>query len=313
MIRTRDRMVVAARNGLPDPRALEWVARAVGTGSRVAGGRRLTGGITSSVHRLAVETRGGTRTQVVLRCWMPAPSRDPDDAARLIEHECRVLRGLQASDLPAPRVLAADPTGEHAGAPALLMTRMPGRLDLMPSDPRAWLRQMVGMAVRIHDLDVHAAPYEWEAADVPTPGWTSTRAAWRAARVVALAPPPAHETRFAHGDYQHFNILWRRGRVSGVVDWAGAFRGPADVDVAHCRLNLAVLYSAELAAEFLDAYEAEAGRRVDPYWDIRSATSPAREDWTAFIPIQVDGRAPFDPDGMHRRVDDHLAAALRRI
>lgn len=301
------------QNRFPDPRALEWVARAVGDGSRVVGGRRLTGGITSSVHRLAVETRGGTRTQVVLRCWLPSQSGDIEDAARLVEHERRVLRGLRTSDLPVPQVLAADPTGEHAGAPALLMTRLPGRLDLMPSDPRAWLRQMVSMAVRIHDLDVDAAPHEWEATDVPTPGWSSTPAAWRAARAVVLAPPPAHETRFVHGDYQHFNILWRRGRVSGVVDWVGAFRGPADVDVAHCRLNLAVLYSAELAAQFLDAYEAEAGRRVDPYWDIRSATSPAREDWTAFIPIQVDGRAPFDPDGMHRRVDDHLAAALRRI
>ena len=92
----------------------------------------------------------------------------------------------------------------------------------------------------------------------------------------------------------------------------GAFRGPADVDVGHCRLNLAVLYSAELAADFLAAYEADAGLRVDPYWDIRCATAPAFEDWAAFIPIQVGGRARFDSAGMHRRVDDLLAASLRR-
>jgi hypothetical protein len=30
------------------------------------------------------------------------------------------------------------------------------------------------------------------------------------------------------------------------------------------------------------------------------------------IPIQVGGRAPFDGAGMHRRVDELLAAALRR-
>ena len=107
-------------------------------------------------------------------------------------------------------------------------------------------------------------------------------------------------------------MLWQRGRLTGVVDWVAAFRGPADVDIGHCRLNLAVLYSAELADDFLAAYEAEAGRRVDPYWDIRSATGPARTDWAAFIPIQVGRRGRFDRAGMHRRVDDHLSAALRR-
>ena len=125
-------------------------------------------------------------------------------------------------------------------------------------------------------------------------------------------PAPTHEVRFTHGDYQHFNFLWQRGRLTGVVDWVGACRGPADMDVGHCRLNLAVLYSAEMAADFLAAYEADAGRRVDPYWDIRCATAPAFEDWAAFIPIQVGGRARFDSAGMHRRVDDLLAAALRR-
>lgn len=305
-------MVAGPQNRFPDPRTLNWVARAVENGARVVGGRRVIGGITSSVHRLAVETRRGTRTHVILRRWTPTPLGDFDDAPQLVEHEHRVLRGLETADVPVPRVLAADPTGEHAGLPALLMTRVPGRVDLMPADPRAWLRQIVAIAVRIHDLSVDAAPYEWEQKDVPIPAWTSTPAAWRAARTVVRAPPPPHENRFAHGDYQHFNILWQRGRLSGVVDWVGAFRGPSDVDVAHCRLNLAVLHSAELAADFLASYEAETGRRVDPYWDIRSATSPARHDWTAFIPIQVGGRAPFEAASMHRRVDDHLAAALRR-
>jgi aminoglycoside phosphotransferase (APT) family kinase protein len=296
----------------PDARTLEWVARAVGAGARVVGGRRLIGGITSSVHRLAVETRRGTRIQVVLRRWIPGVGEDAADAAQVVERERNVLRGLEATDVPAPRALAADPTGASTGVPALLMTRVPGRMDLAPADPKAWLRQIVAMAVRIHELDVDAEPYEWEAKDVPVPPWASRPADWHAAADVVRGPAPAYEARFAHGDYQHFNFIWQRGRLTGVVDWAGAFRGPADVDVAHCRLNLAVLYSAELAADFLVAYEADAGRRIDPYWDILSLTSPAREDWAAFIPIQVGGRAPFDRAGMHRRVDDLLSAALRR-
>lgn len=300
------------QHDFPDARTLDWVARAVARGARVTGGRRLAGGITSSIHRLAVDTRPGTRTQVVLRRWIPSPLDPSTDATQLVEREAHVLRGLEPTDIPAPRVLAVDPTGADTGVPALLMTRVPGRMDLSPTDTEAWVRQIAEMAVRIHELDVDAAPYWWKPRDVPVPAWASRPADWRAAADMVRAPAPVQDVRFMHGDYQHFNFLWRRGRLTGVVDWAGACRGPADVDIGHCRLNLAVLYSAELAADFLAAYEADAGRRVDPYWDIRCATAPAFTDWTSFIPLQVGGRARFDSAGMHRRVDDLLAAALRR-
>ena len=276
------------------------------------GGRRLIGGITSSIHQLAVESRHGTRSQVVLRRWTPNEWDSTEDAQRFVEREGHVLRGLEATDIPAPRVLAVEPFGHATGVPSLLMTRVPGRVDLTPTDPKAWLRQIAGMAVRVHESDVDAEPYRWEEREVPVPPWTSRPANWRAAADLVRGPAPAHEARFAHGDYQHFNFLWQRGRLTGVVDWVAACRGPADLDVGHCRLNLAILYSAELAADFLDAYEADAGRRVDPYWDIRCVTAPAFEDWAEFIPIQVGGRAAFDSAGMHRRVDDLLAAAVRR-
>jgi aminoglycoside phosphotransferase (APT) family kinase protein len=301
------------RHRFPERRVLEWVARAVGEGARVVGGRRLTGGITSSMHALTVESRTGVRQQVVLRRWTPGAGDDPGDAPLFVERERHVLSRLEATDLPAPRFLAADPTGESTGVPALLMSRVAGRMDLAPVDRKAWLRQIASMAVRIHELDVDARPYRWEARTVPVPAWASKPADWRAAAKLVRGPAPHHDIRFAHGDYQHFNFLWQRGRLTGVVDWVFAFRGPADVDVGHCRLNLAVLYSAELAADFLAAYEAEAGRRVDPYWDIRCATAPAFEDWTQFIAVQVDGRAPFDRVGVTKRVDELLSAALRRL
>lgn len=297
----------------PDAQTLDWVARALGPGARVVGGRRLSGGITSSIHRLAVETSRGTRTQVVLRRWTPSHPDRTTDAARLVEREGRVLRGLELTDIPAPRVLAADPTGESSGVPALLMTRVPGRMDLTPADPQSWLGQIAGMAARIHELHVDAEPHEWMQREVPVPPWASRPGHWHAAADVLRGAAPAYDVRFMHGDYQHFNLLWRRGRLTGVVDWTGAFRGPADIDVGHCRLNLAVLYSAERAAEFLASYEADAGRRVDPYWDILCATAPAFSDWATFIPIQVGRRARFDSAGIHRRVEDLLAAALRRI
>ncbi len=140
------------------------------------------GGITSTIHRLAVETHDGTRTQVVLRQWTPTEWDDNiADAPQLVERERQVLHGLESTDIPAPRVLAVDPTGESTGVPALLMTLVPGRIDLTPADTKAWLRQIAGMAVRIHELDVEAEPYRLKQREVPVPPWTSRPADWRAA------------------------------------------------------------------------------------------------------------------------------------
>lgn len=75
----------------------------------------------------------------------------------------------------------------------------------------------------------------------------------------------------AHGDYQHFNVLWQGERVSGVVDWPTVGRADRGRDTGHCRLNLAVLFEADLAMDFLDAYEERAGVAVDPAADLRRA------------------------------------------
>ncbi len=65
---------------------------------------------------------------------------------------------------------------------------------------------------------------------------------------------------FCHRDYHPGNVLWSRRQVSGVVDWTHACHGAPAVDVAHCALNLAVLFGTDVAAEF--AAPLRAGRRA---------------------------------------------------
>jgi hypothetical protein len=50
---------------------------------------------------------------------------------------------------------------------------------------------------------------------------------------------------------------------------------------------------------------------VDPWWDVHAllAFGP---DWKRFLPIQIDGRAPFDEGGATGRVEDALERTLRR-
>src|SRR5262245_18718176 len=124
--------------------AVRWIEEALGPGARVVRARLLRGGVASVVHAVTVE-RGGSTIHVVIR-------RYAGEAAGLIPQEAEVLRGLAGGAIPAPRLLAADPRGDRAGEPALLMARLPGRVFLTPADMQAWLRRLALQLCAIHDL-----------------------------------------------------------------------------------------------------------------------------------------------------------------
>src|SRR3954449_6726882 len=73
--------------------------------------------------------------------------------------ETAVLTKLALSDIPAPRVIGST-TDTALGGPAVLMTRVPGKMQLMPRDREGWLRQMAQMLARIHALAVDGKPFE---------------------------------------------------------------------------------------------------------------------------------------------------------
>ncbi len=295
----------------PPAETLAWVERTIGLGARVVGWRRLTGGITSSVHPLTVE-QNGWRRPYVLRRWVPDGEHE-EYVIGAVASETAVLTALEGSDVPAPRVIGSTTDAAHAG-PAVLMTRVPGHVHLMPRDRERWLQQMAHTLTRIHALDIDAKPFEsWlDRGRLSPPPDASRPDIWsEAIKLVAEERPPSH-TCFIHGDYQHFNLLWSRERLTGVIDWVGASVGPPDVDVGHCRLNLTVLFSADAAERFRQMYEAEAGRKVDPWWDVHSLLSFGPQ-WKRFLPIQIDGRTPLDVDGMTSRMEDVLERTLRRL
>src|SRR5215207_9828717 len=91
---------------------------------------------------------------------------------------------------------------------------------------------------------------------------------------------------------------WSPDRLTGVVDWIEACVGPPEIDVGHCRLNLTVLFSADVADRFREMYQAESGHSLDAWWDIHALLSYGA----------VLERLPPDPDrwprGARRRRDD---------
>jgi len=281
-------------------------------GAEVVNVRTLTGGIASSVHALDVVERGGVRHRLVLRRHLTTEPTD-DEHTRSVEHEAAVLCALQDASIPTPTFVACDPSGARAGVPALLMQRLGGRMLLTPSDPRAWRRQMAEMLPRIHAVDLVAAQAVTapDLDELEPPPWSREPAIWRAAIAVARDTPTAYQPCFVHDDYQHFNLLWSRERLTGVVDWTFAGTGMPECDVGHCQLNLAILWGAEVAATFRRDYEVVAGRASDPYWELCRALA-FLPGWGAGIRIQAGRRLRVDLAGMNGRVEDLVASILRR-
>ena len=296
----------------PSADELHAVAAFVERGARAVSCRRLAGGITTAVHHVTVEGRGGRRHQLVVR---RVPWTERQWARAEVTQTARFLTAVAGHGIPVPTVVGVAEDGlVEDGWPALVMEKAAGRVHLAPDDMADWLAHTVRMAAAIHDLPVEADPFTpWRTPDAMSVPESAPRpAVWKAAIAVLRAGEPTVEHHFIHRDYQHYNLLWKRGRISAVVDWGGASRGPTAVDVGHCRLNLAVLFGPAVADDFLARYQAETATAVDPWWDL-SELLQYDDDWMRFIPVQVAGRAPLDVAGMTKRVEDTVASAVSRV
>ena len=264
----------------------------------------------SEVYGLSCDL-GGRMLRVVARRYvrdLPLGEGPPT-----VEGEASVLTQLEGLDIAAPRLIGFDPSGSAAGHPTVVMTRLPGRLDLQPHDPEAWTCALAEMLCAVHNLVVDAPPYRpwYEPAEREVREWTTQPELWTAALEVLASPPPAEAHGFVHGDYQQFNVLWHRGSISGVLDWTGSWLGPQDVDVAHARLNLACLYGVERAEAFRRAYEAAAGRPMSPWRDLYELVGYV-PGFAIALRRQIAGRMVLEVPGMSTRVEELLRLTLKR-
>jgi aminoglycoside phosphotransferase (APT) family kinase protein len=298
----------------PSVETLAWVAASMGRGSRIVGYRRLTGGVSSAVNRVTVERRG-ERTYVVLRQYPGGLGLQ-----RALEKEIANLGVVAGSGLPVPSILATDVAGASTGgAPSLLMTRLPGHIDLNPAEPRSWMTRIAEIAVLLHSLDRPAKTFRpWSDSWIaPLDGFqvpvgAQKPAVWKAAFGVMAAPPPKDTAVFLHGDFIPVNVLWSRGRITGLTDWNGIHRGSRAIDVGHCRRYLAALYSPEWSEDLRSLYESIAGVTLDPWWDLYALLhhDDGQPKW---IRGQVARRHPVDVTGMTSRVEGAIETTLRRL
>jgi aminoglycoside phosphotransferase (APT) family kinase protein len=261
---------------LTDP-MLRWIEASVGEGSTVRSVRPMEQA-SAEMHEVAVEAAGVTH-RLVLRRYADRARLEIDpfyDPA----NEVRALRLLEETDVPAPRLVAADLTHDVCDVPAILESWMPGE----PADPRdvdGYLRSAAEALVRIHavvperpdGLPDYASYAVADGLELRPPGWTTLPGLWERVLEVVAGTPPATRTCFIHRDYHQWNTLTVEDRVVSVVDWPTAAWGPPGIDLARMRLNLVEEVSPASADAFLAAYRAAGGDLDDrhPYWDLRDA------------------------------------------
>lgn len=293
----------------PSGRTVEWVLESCApSGAQISAIKPLHGGTTAAVDLISLQGPNGWTRRVVLRRWGHHSSKSEGR----VEREVAALEFASNAKLAAPRLLASDARAHAADTPSLVMSYVLGNVQLRPRSPEEWLCALARVQAAIHSVPVEgltpttswfdpAGTYDW----IPDRGLRST--------ALDAARSAQGDRVFAHGDFQAFNILWRKGAISGVVDWTRAGVGLHSVDVGHFMLNLAALYSVEWAEMYGDAYEEISERRLDVGGVLVSLLC-WRPGWQEFsVPRIYAQRMATDPTEMQRRVVELIRNCAVRL
>jgi aminoglycoside phosphotransferase (APT) family kinase protein len=167
--------------------------------------------------------------------------------------ETAVLRALEPTSVPTPRLRWADLAGDRLGRPAIVMDLVAGTCDSFALTHAAPAEQL-GLAHRLYDAMADIHRLDWRSlglgSDLDDPGAKAALAAlehWESElRRVQLEPEPELEivlawlrrtaptspvTTLVHGDFKAGNVLLVDGEVSAVLDWETVHLGDPREDL----------------------------------------------------------------------------------
>jgi aminoglycoside phosphotransferase (APT) family kinase protein len=270
---------------------LERLIAAIDPRATLVTARALNGGVGNAMTVIEV-ARDAHRTErfVVRRPPEWALREDPN----ILANEFALLRRLRSIGIRCQTPRLFDDSA--ADAPYLVVEYIDGSPEFAAPPSRAYIEQYAQALADIHRVDASGFGLADNASTVER-WWLRKRERFdeslqerRIVEALTAAWPwrPANDPTLLHGDYWPGNVLWKDGRLVGVIDWEEARRGDPLFDVAISRLELAWAFGAESMQRFTDAYRAAA--RVDvatlPYWDLLAALRPAHHvsRWAATWP-----------------------------
>lgn len=306
----------AAQRIGPPPALLRWAAGVLGAGPSLPGHRALR--------------EGGAPWLLEFDDGRSGVLRVASSGSRgALATEVAALEVAGAAGLPVPRVVGADLDGEVAeGSIAVLVTAVPGTSRVAAAPPAARFRRLGALAAAIAAVPLPplSPALPERAHTVPAVDFAALRRAAPVRPLLVAAEEtladfglPERAPVFVHGDLWQGNTLWdgpgEEAVLRGVVDWDGAGRGPAGIDLGSLRCDAAMTAGREAADAVLAGYEETAGRPADDvaYWDVVAALcTPPTIDWFTAA-IRDQGRVDLDQPTLLARRDAFLRDALRRL
>lgn len=228
----------------------------------------LKGGVSSDARKLVFETDRGTEA-VVERRPRDMPGKPP--AAERAALEAALLARLPGLGVPAPRLRRFDPPD------TLVLDFLEGGTEPPPGAPGGLIGPMAEALAALHRLGPeHGLPAMRTFTD-PLPDLK----AWRpelfgpGAVQAPACPPFAGSPRLLHGDFWMGNLLWREGRLAGLLDWEDACLGDPMAELAAARCDLHSRFGVHAADDLAKAYAALApvDRARLAWWDLYMPTA----------------------------------------
>ncbi|MGE5335284.1 MAG: phosphotransferase family protein [Nitrososphaerota archaeon] len=245
----------------------------------------LTGGISAQTTALEIQHEDGQLQKLVVRQHGPADlARNPNVAA----DEFRLLELLRSAGLPTARPYALDASRELFATPIIVIEYIEGEPILAPASIADLMPQLARQLVRIHQID--GTRFDLSFLPSQTENWAKQISARPAHLDDSLEEgrirdalesvwpwPQLNATVLLHGDYWPGNVLWRDGRLAGIVDWEDAALGDPLADIAVSRLDILWAFGIEAMHRFTREYVAAAPIDLTnlPYWDLCAALRPA--------------------------------------
>ncbi len=197
----------------------------------------LEGSTTAVMYIIGLYLSTGESRELVLRQYEKSSFTAKD-----IKQEVDSLKAAALLAVETPQYIAADPDGEIIGKPLLLMSKIEGKINILPENQVVWLSKLAETLAQIHDNSIIDFPWQHEryqkADEIEIPAWSGKQEVWEALKEIVLQPEPSYTPKFIHRDFHPVNVLWKNNEVSGVVDWANGCLGHAGIDIGHCRWNL---------------------------------------------------------------------------
>jgi aminoglycoside phosphotransferase (APT) family kinase protein len=246
---------------------------------------KLEGGVSAQVMALEIEQADGQTKKLLVRQHGEVDrTQNPQIAA----DEFKLLDLLHAAGLPVPAPYYLDQSCEIFPIPYIVIEYIEGEsiftIDAVPD----LIPQLAAQLARIHKLDGSRQDFSFLPQQAKI---YADKLGTRPARLddsldeghirdvlEAVGPLPLrNKSVLLHGDFWPGNILWRDGRLVGVIDWEDARLGDPLSDLANSRLETLWAFGREAMQRFTQCYLTTTGidATLLPYWDLYAALKPA--------------------------------------